>query len=107
MKNFTCPKCKREGISLKDKYRASVWKEIHCPSCNARLCAHPWMLAFAYVVYTWAVISIITMARYQENYALLLYIPVVWLILDIHNVMFMPLSVLRPKDKPRPPGDPA
>lgn len=99
MKKFTCPKCKRESIGLKDKYRTSIWQEINCNACGARLCAHPWVLAFAYVIYTWAVISLITMSYYQKSYMPLLYIVVVWLVLDFHNVMFMPLAVMRKENQ--------
>jgi len=100
MKRFTCPKCKREGISLKDKYRASIWQVIYCDSCGARLCAQPFLLAFAYFIYTWTILSFIAIAFFKESFMPILYMIIVWLTLDIINVMSMPLSVLRPLKKP-------
>jgi len=99
MKKFTCPKCHRENISLKDKYRASIWQVIYCPSCDARLCAQPWVLAFAYMIYTWAALSLVAMAFFQRSYMPLFYIVIVWLILDFHNVMFMPLSIMQRRNE--------
>lgn len=55
---------------------------------------HPRVQAFAYSIYIWAVISLVTMPYYQQGYTPLLYIVVVWLILDFHNLMFMPPSIL-------------
>lgn len=100
MKKFTCPKCNHEGISLKDKYLASIWQVIYCGSCGARLCARPWAMACTYGVYTWAVISFITMAYYQKSLMPFVYLVGVWLILDIHNVAFMPLAIMRQGNKP-------
>jgi hypothetical protein len=100
MKRFTCPKCKKEGISLKDKYRASIWQVIYCDSCGARLCAQPFLLAFAYFIYTWAVVSFVTIAIFKQSFMPILYMIIVWLILDFINVMSMPLSVMRAIKKP-------
>jgi len=100
MKTFTCPKCKQNGISFKDKYRASLWQVIYCNSCGARLCAQPWLLAFAYFIYTWAVVSFVTIAFYRESYMPILYLVITWLLLDFISVMSMPLSVMRPLNRP-------
>ena len=100
MKRFTCPKCKQSGISFKDKYRASLWQVIYCNSCGARLCAQSWLLAFAYFIYTWAVVSFVTIAFYRESYMPILYLVLIWLLLDFISVMSMPLSVMRPLNKP-------
>ena len=95
MKKFICPKCRREGINLKDKYRASFWQIIYCDLCDARLCAQPWVLALAYFIYTWVVVTFIAMALYQQSFIPILYMLGVWLILDFISVMSMPLSVMR------------
>lgn len=100
MKKFACPKCNQEGISLKDKYRAGIWQVIYCSLCGARLCARPWMMAFAYAIYTWSVITFITMAYYQQSLMPFVYMVGVWVILDIHNVIFMPLAIMRQENKP-------
>jgi hypothetical protein len=103
MKKFICPKCKREGIDFKNKYRASFWQVIYCDCCDARLCAQPWVLAFAYFIYTWVVVTFIAMALYRQSFIPILYMIGVWLILDFISVISMPLSVMRPK--PRQPGN--
>jgi len=102
MKKFICPKCQRAGINLKDKYRASFWQIIYCDFCDARLCAQPWVLAFAYFIYTWVVVTFIAMALYQQSFIPILYMLGVWLILDFISVMSMPLSVMR--QQPWEPG---
>jgi uncharacterized protein (DUF983 family) len=95
MKKFTCPNCKREEISLKNKYLASIWQVIYCDSCDARLCAQPLLLALAYFIYTWVVVTFVAMAIYQESYIPLFYMLAVWLILDFINVISMPLAIMR------------
>jgi DNA-directed RNA polymerase subunit RPC12/RpoP len=97
MKRYTCPSCKTESIPLTDKYRAGQWRVIHCPHCNARLCAQPWVLMVGWMIYVWAAAWFGFWAWLEHTWLPLLYLIPVWLLLDFLNVTLMPLAVMRPK----------
>ncbi len=97
MESYKCPKCSTACISVKDKYKAGSWREIHCEHCGARLCGHPWFMAAIYMVYFWVVAWFIFWSYFERNWWLLLGLIPSWLLLDYLNVRFMPLVILRAK----------
>lgn len=97
MRLYPCPNCEKEAIPLADKYRAGMWRVIVCPSCSARLCAQPWLLMLASMIYVWAAAWFGFWAWFEHSLLPLLYLVPVWLLLDFLNIRYMPLSVLRPQ----------
>ena len=97
MKQYPCPSCKTDAIPLVDKYRAGMWREIRCPHCQARLCAQPWVLMVAWILYVWVAAWFGFWAWLDHSLLPLLYMILPWLLLDFLNVSYMPLSVLRPR----------
>ena len=97
MKSYRCPSCNRDTISTKDKYFAGIWRVIYCPSCGARLCAQPWLLALGWAIYVWAFMWFGALAFFNHSLAPLVYLVPVWLFLDFLNIRFMPLAVMRAK----------
>jgi len=102
MKNFTCPRCHREGISLKNKLLADLWLTIHCSECESSLCSQPWVIAILYVVYTWVVLWFAAMVYYNDSLIYIAYMVVVLAIFETISVLYMPMMVLR---SGRPPKD--
>lgn len=97
MKNSTCPCCKKDTISTKDKYFAGIWRVIHCCDCNSRLCANPILMAVAYAVYFWAFAWFGYLAFYHKDPSQLLYLIPIWFFLDFLNIKLMPLSIMKKK----------
>jgi len=97
MKQYPCPNCKTGAIPLTEKYRAGMWRVIHCPNCRARLCAQPWLLMLASMIYVWVAAWFGFWAWLDRSILPLIYLIPAWLMLDYLNITYMPLSVLRPK----------
>lgn len=97
MKNFTCPKCEQDTISVKAKYLTGHWFNVYCPACGARLCAEPIITAVVYMLYFWTVAWFVVWAMAEDDWTLALYMIPVWLIIDITSLLYLPLRTLRPK----------
>lgn len=95
MPMFHCPRCKEISLSFKEKYRAGHWFNIECRHCHARLCATPWVLAAFYILYLWNVAWFSGLFYYTYNPLDFLYMAAAWLCLDLLNVWYMPLSIMR------------
>lgn len=68
---------------------------ISCANCGARLCAQPWLMAIGYMIYFWVIAWFATWALLDHSWLPILYLIVVWTLLDMLNIYYMPLSVLR------------
>lgn len=97
MKFFPCPKCKEEVIPVKDKYLASLWMNVYCAHCGARLCAEPIVMALLYFLYFWMAAWFIAWAWMEETWVPILYLIPLWLLVDLLSVMYMPLMIMRAK----------
>jgi len=95
MRMFQCPRCQEFSLPFKDKYRAGMWRDIHCSHCKARLCASPWVLAAFFVLYVWDVGWFSGLYYYTHNPLDFVYMILVWIGLDFLNVWYMPLSIMR------------
>lgn len=95
MKHFPCPKCGQAAIPFRAKYLAGMWQVIHCPACQARLCANPIILALAWACYVWALAWFGFAAYLEHSYSYLIYLVPVWLILDLLNIYLVPLSAMK------------
>lgn len=99
MSSYECPRCGETSISRKAKYLAGKWSVIHCPRCGARLCAYPLLLAGFYVLYVWDVMWFMYMWNYTGNAMHLVYMVLVWVVIDFFNMQLMPLASMKPKPK--------
>jgi len=104
--NFPCPKCEQSGISIKDKFRVGYWRETHCAQCNARLCANPWFLAPFSLVYMWLLATCAFLFMFEDVGAMaIVYAVIGWLVIDILNIMLIPMSVMRNRNPEEPNGE--
>ncbi len=97
MANFKCPHCHEETLSLKDKYRMGMWFTAYCANCNSRLAAFPWILMLIHFLYVWNVIWFVALVYFNDGYIYLLYMVIVWGVLDLLNVYYVPLVKLKAK----------
>ncbi|MDR2877235.1 MAG: hypothetical protein LBV36_04245 [Chromatiales bacterium] len=95
MKPFPCPKCHQDTIALKDKYLAAIWMVIRCGNCGTRLCAHPLLMTLLYFIYFWVIAACVFWAWYHRSATPLIWMLVLWTLLDIINIRYMPLKALR------------
>lgn len=103
MPRFICPRCKDRSISLLDKYRLGLWLTTRCPKCGTRLCANPYLLFVLYFLYVWNFMWWPTLAYYTGNYWHLIYLLPCWLVIDLINLRFIPMSCMKKKVE-APPG---
>lgn len=93
---FTCPKCEQATISIKDKYRANLWKLISCSNCGARLTASPWILVAIQILYLWNIAWWIAMYKFDAPHLYYFGLLVlVWLFIDFLGINLVPLAVIR------------
>jgi hypothetical protein len=94
---FTCPNCRENSISIKNKYLAGWWKPITCPNCSRKLSAFPWLLMALDMVYVWNVMWFYGLYHFDLDHSpvYFVYMAVCWVILDVLNVQFMPLSIMK------------
>lgn len=92
-----CPCCKQTCISLGEKYKLGIWKTVHCRQCGAKLTAHPIALALVDFVYVWNVSWFGVLAYIEKDMNYLLYLVIGWLVVDIINLMVVPLAILSRK----------
>jgi len=95
MPMFKCPRCQEISLPMKDKYRGGHWFNIECPHCRAKLCATPWILAGFYILYLWDVAWFSGLFYYTFNPMDFVYMAAVWMCLDLLNIWYMPLSIMR------------
>lgn len=95
---FTCPRCREDTVSYKDKYLADLWRTIKCPRCGARLTAYPVILLIMHMLYVWNVMWFLGMFMLNEplyDPMWFVYMAVVWVILDFLTLQLVPLAALR------------
>ena len=92
---YKCPHCEAPSIPLKSKYWAGQWGTIHCKNCMARLCVYPWLLAGLYFFYVWNVVWWFGMYHFTNNYYYLAVLILGWIVLDLINLAFLPLALMR------------
>ncbi|RMH14977.1 MAG: hypothetical protein D6698_11905 [Gammaproteobacteria bacterium] len=93
--HYHCPNCKRASITLREKHSTGLWKIITCPHCHRRLTALPLLLGLFAGLHVWNIAWFTLWSYYKANPLWLLMIPVVWLILDILTLRFVPLATLK------------
>jgi len=94
---FKCPSCREQTISLKQKYLLGWWMTTTCGGCGARIAAFPWTLMALFFLYVWNVVWWVGMIHYTGSYHYLIYMAVIWVLLDLINVYLMPMASLRKK----------
>lgn len=97
MASFKCPSCKEETLSLFDKYRLGWWMTTSCSHCGARIAAFPWTLMVLFFFYVWNVVWWAGMVNFNDSFHYLIYMAVIWVLIDLVNIYFMPLSALKSK----------
>ncbi|MDH5258436.1 MAG: Lar family restriction alleviation protein [Gammaproteobacteria bacterium] len=94
MENIECPHCSEATITLRQKLKAGKWATIFCPSCNARMCANPIVMALMYFALTWNFLFFGYMAVRESSIAYGITMIVGWLILELF-IYYIPLSRMR------------
>ena len=95
---FKCKRCEQPTISVFDKYKMGLWREVHCSNCNARLADNPVVLgAFHFLAYVQMVAWFAALTYIYHDSKYLLYIAAFWIVFDILGVLLVPMVVLRPK----------
>lgn len=92
---FPCPHCEQSSISLINKYLLGAWLTRSCPSCNARLSGNPVYLLIIDMLYVWNVCWFSVLYFFDGDLYNFLYMAIAWLILDVMNIVFVALSVLK------------
>lgn len=92
---FPCPRCREDCISCKDKYLAGLWRTIGCSRCGAKLCANPWILMVLHMTYVWNVLWFYGLYHFGGDPINFAYMAIGWVVLDVLNVLLVPLSVMR------------
>ncbi|NOY62982.1 MAG: hypothetical protein GXP10_07515 [Gammaproteobacteria bacterium] len=95
MPQYCCPRCQQQTIPLKEKYKTSYWFLTQCANCSSTISANPIILAIVDVVYVWVAVTFCSMVYFQQSLIPILYLIVVWLILDFLNVHYMALSIVK------------
>lgn len=89
---FNCPKCNQPSFSWQAKYAMAYWIWRVCSQCNAKVCANPIILSLFHMLYFWVLAFFIYLAFYQKQFLPVLYLVVIWIIIDILNIWLLPLS---------------
>ncbi len=100
MPKFHCPRCKQPTLSMKDKYLIGWWKTANCGGCGARITAYPILLMIYSFLYVWNIIWWVGMAQFNDSLHYLIYMAVIWLLLDFFNIQLIPLAAMKDKAKP-------
>jgi len=101
MTNFPCPHCNNLTLSLKQKYLAAKWQDVHCDACRGRSCAQPVILALMSFIYVWDVLYFSVVAYAEHSWAFIGMMLAIWLILDFF-CHYIPLSRLKSPNKRAP-----
>ena len=94
MENIECPQCQEKTITTKEKLRAGKWATIFCPSCGARMCANPIVMALMYFILTWNLMFFGYMAIRESSVAYGLAMIVGWAIMELF-IYYIPLNRMR------------
>ncbi len=97
MPGFACPRCQKETVLLRDKFRLGLWLTTHCSSCGTRLCANPYLMVVVYFFHIWNVIWWPTIAHFTGNYWNLIYLFPCWLVIELINLNYVPMCCLKKK----------
>jgi len=95
MTKFTCPACENESIPLKHKYAMGYWMTRRCGECDSLIANHAIILGVLSFAYLWNLLFFVGLAQFGESLHYLGYMAVIWIILDIINVKYVPLMVIR------------
>lgn len=95
MTNYTCPSCGKNSITRRQKYAMGYWMTRRCGACNALLCATPLLLGVLTFAYLWDLLFFIGMSQFNHSLHYFVYMIVIWFILDLINLKYVPLSVMR------------
>ena len=101
MTKFPCPHCNKLTISLKQKYLAGKWFNIHCDACLGRSCAQPIILALMSFLYVWNVFYFSVVAYLERSWYFVGILIVLWLILD-YFCHYIPLQRMKSPNKKPP-----
>ena len=95
MANFTCPSCNKDSIPLKDKYAMGYWMTRRCVECNSLIANHAILLGVLTFAYLWNLLFFIGLAQFNQSWHYFGYMLVIWVVLDLINIKYVPLMVVR------------
>lgn len=97
MARFKCPSCKDDSISLKQKFLMGWWAITHCPNCDARIAAFPWVLMLISGLHLWNIVWWTGLFVFKGGYIYFVYMAVCWVLIELINLYFNPSATLRKK----------
>ncbi|TPW16801.1 MAG: hypothetical protein FD130_911 [Halothiobacillaceae bacterium] len=92
---YICPYCGEKSISFKEKYKLGLWMTSECKRCSAKLSAYPIPLALLHAVYAWNLFWWPSLYHFKSDPIYFLYLVLFWIVLDMLNVLFIPLGVMK------------
>ena len=108
MANFTCPSCNKDSILLKDKYAMGYWMTRRCSECSAIICSNAILLGVLTFAYLWTILMFGGLTFFDRDPGIswienilsdawhyILYMVAIWVVLDIVNIKYIPLMVIR------------
>jgi len=95
MANFTCPSCNKDSIPLKDKYAMGYWMTRRCIECNSLIANNAIILGVLTFAYLWNLLFFAGLAQFNESWHYFGYMLVIWVVLDLINIKYVPLMVIR------------
>ena len=94
MENNECPQCCEKTITPAQKFKAGKWSTIFCPSCDARMCCNPIILALLYFVLTWVILFFGYMAIRETSISYGIMMIAGWALIEFF-IYYIPLSRMR------------
>ena len=94
MENSECPQCSENTITPAQKFKAGKWSTIFCPSCGARMCTNPIVLALLYFVLTWNLLFFGYMAVRESSISYAVMMIAGWALIEFF-IYYIPLSRMR------------
>lgn len=96
MTSFTCPHCKKNTITAKQKYLAGKWVDAYCSECGGRSCQIPVLMVVVYFFYMWDVILFSYVAYLKHSWEYVVVMILGFLALDAIN-FYIPLAAMKRK----------
>ena len=94
MPMYTCPHCKQPTVTLKQKYLAGKWIDVHCSGCGGRSCQYPVLMAVLYFLYIWDLMLFGYVAYLKQSWEYVVVTLVGILVLDAIS-LYIPLAAMK------------
>jgi len=92
MKKYECPNCREKNVFFWAKWRSGTWVPITCEKCGAQVYTNPTINGLYGVVTCAGFLYSTYLAFNQWSWIPLLIFVIVWLIVMVMIVKFVPLT---------------